>query len=156
MHTHRFLPSLLSARQRLELGEDDCVVLYLPFFHVYALMAGLVLMTAVGAKLVLMERFDAAGSLQLMAAERATVVYGVPTTYIDQLAAPAIDTTDLSSVRVSITSCRAAALQTGWREGHWPSRHRADVISYFAACVRPDPSSVNWPLEYVYRYAPVR
>ena len=103
VHTHRFLSSLLSARQRLELGEDDCVVLYLPLFHVYALMAGLVLMTAVGAKLVLMERFDAARSLQLMAAERATVVYGVPTTYIDQLADPAIDATDLSSVRVSIT-----------------------------------------------------
>ena len=103
VHTHRFLPSLLSARRRLELSEDDCVVLYLPFFHVYALMAGLVLMTAVGAKLVLMERFDAARSLQLMAAERATVVYGIPTTYIDQLADPAIDATDLSSVRVSIT-----------------------------------------------------
>ena len=103
VHTHRFLPSLLSVRQRLELSEDDCVVLYLPLFHVYALMAGLVLMTAVGAKVVLMERFDAARSLQLMAAERATVVYGVPTTYIDQLACPAIDATDLSSVRVSIT-----------------------------------------------------
>jgi acyl-CoA synthetase (AMP-forming)/AMP-acid ligase II len=103
LHTHRFLPSLLSARQRLELSEEDCVVLYLPLYHVYALMAGLVLMTAVGAKLVLMERFDAARSLELMAAERATVVYGVPTTYIDQLAAPAIDATDLSSVRVSIT-----------------------------------------------------
>jgi acyl-CoA synthetase (AMP-forming)/AMP-acid ligase II len=103
LHTHRFLPSLLSARQRLELSEEDCVVLYLPLYHVYALMAGLVLMTAAGAKLVLMERFDAARSLQLMAAERATVVFGVPTTYIDQLAAPAIDATDLSSVRVSIT-----------------------------------------------------
>jgi acyl-CoA synthetase (AMP-forming)/AMP-acid ligase II len=103
VHTHRFLPSLLSARQRLELGEEDCVVLYLPLYHVYALMAGLLLMTAVGAKVVLMERFDAAKSLELMAAERATVVYGVPTTYIDQLADPAIDATDLSSVRVSIT-----------------------------------------------------
>ena len=103
VHTHRFLPSLLSARHRLELSEQDCVVLYLPLYHVYALMAGLVLMTAVGAKVVLMERFDAAKSLELMAAERATVVYGVPTTYIDQLADPAIDATDLSSVRVSIT-----------------------------------------------------
>jgi acyl-CoA synthetase (AMP-forming)/AMP-acid ligase II len=103
VHTHRFLPSLLSAAQRLGLSEDDCVVLYLPLFHVYALMAGLVLMTATGAKLVLMERFDAAQSLALMAAERATLVYGVPTTYIDQLADPAIDTADLSSVRVSIT-----------------------------------------------------
>jgi acyl-CoA synthetase (AMP-forming)/AMP-acid ligase II len=103
VHTHRFLPSLLSARQRLRLTEDDCVVLYLPLFHVYALMAGLVLMTAAGAKLVLMERFGAAQSLELMAAERATIVYGVPTTYIDQLGDPAIDTADLSSVRVSIT-----------------------------------------------------
>ncbi|MER6176938.1 class I adenylate-forming enzyme family protein [Streptosporangium sp. NPDC001681] len=103
VHTHRFLPSLLSAAQRLRLTEQDCVVLYLPLFHVYALMAGLVLLTSVGAKLVLMERFQSTQSLELMAAERATVVYGVPTTYIDQLNDPAIDSFDLSSVRVSIT-----------------------------------------------------
>jgi acyl-CoA synthetase (AMP-forming)/AMP-acid ligase II len=103
VHTHRFLPTLLSARQRLQLSEADCIILYLPLFHVYALMAGLVLMTAVGAQIVLMERFDAARSLALMASERATVVYGIPTTYIDQLADPAIGQTDLSPVRVSIT-----------------------------------------------------
>jgi acyl-CoA synthetase (AMP-forming)/AMP-acid ligase II len=103
VHTHRFLSSLLSARQRLALSPDDCIVLYLPLFHVYALMAGLVLMTAAGAKIVLMERFDAARSLELIAEERATVVYGIPTTYIDQLADPAIATADLSSVRVAIT-----------------------------------------------------
>jgi fatty-acyl-CoA synthase len=103
VHTHRFLPTLLTAQQRLRLTPDDCVVLYLPLFHVYALMAGLVLMTAVGAKLVLMDRFDAGTSLALMADEGATIVYGVPTTYIDQLAHPAIETTDLSRIRVSIT-----------------------------------------------------
>jgi fatty-acyl-CoA synthase len=103
VQTHRFLPTLLTAQQRLHLTEDDCVVLYLPLFHVYALMAGLVLMTAVGAKLVLMDRFDAAASLALMAEEGASIVYGVPTTYIDQLAHPAIETTDLSRIRVSIT-----------------------------------------------------
>jgi acyl-CoA synthetase (AMP-forming)/AMP-acid ligase II len=118
VHTHRFLPTLLSARRRLELSEADCIVLYLPLFHVYALMAGLVLMTAAGARIVLMERFDAAGSLGLMASERATVVYGIPTTYIDQLAEPAIDQTDLSAVRVSITPlpydlCRRVSARFG-------------------------------------------
>jgi acyl-CoA synthetase (AMP-forming)/AMP-acid ligase II len=103
VHTHRFLPTLLAAQQRLRLSEDDCVVLYLPLFHVYALMAGLVLMTAVGAKLVLMGRFNAAASLALMVDEGASIVYGVPTTYIDQLAEPAIATADLSRIRVSIT-----------------------------------------------------
>ena len=103
VHTHRFLDSLLSAADRMELNADDCIVLYLPLFHVYALMAGLLLMTAVGAKLVLMTQFDSTKSLALIEAESATIIYGVPTTYIDQLNDPAIDSYDVSSIRLSIT-----------------------------------------------------
>jgi len=87
----------------MELTADDCVVLYLPLFHVYALMAGLVLMTAAGARLALMAQFDSTTSLAMIAAERATIVYGIPTTYIDQLNDPTIDSGDLSSIRLSIT-----------------------------------------------------
>ena len=103
VHTHRFLASLVTAADRMALTPDDCVVLYLPLFHVYALMAGLVLMSSVGAKIVLMRRFDSAQSLALIEAEHATIVYGVPTTYLDQLNDPTIDGRDLSGVRLSIT-----------------------------------------------------
>ena len=56
-----------------------------------------------GARVVLMARFDAAGSLRLIEQEGATVVYGIPTTYIDQISDPAIDQADLGSVRFAFT-----------------------------------------------------
>jgi acyl-CoA synthetase (AMP-forming)/AMP-acid ligase II len=48
VHSHRFLATLDSAARRLRLGPDDVVVLYLPLYHVYALMAGLHLMIGAG------------------------------------------------------------------------------------------------------------
>ena len=79
-------------------------MLYLPLFHILALAGGLIMMTLVGARVVLMARFDATDSLRLIQRERATVLYGIPTTYIDQLSSPAIDQTDFGSVRFAWTS----------------------------------------------------
>jgi fatty-acyl-CoA synthase len=103
VHTHSFLGPLLDVSDRIALTDSDCVVLYLPLFHVYALLAGLVLMTAKGARIVLMERFRSTDSLRLIEREGATVVYGVPTTYIDQLNDPIFDEVDLSKVRLAFT-----------------------------------------------------
>jgi acyl-CoA synthetase (AMP-forming)/AMP-acid ligase II len=103
VQTHRFISTLFGAVDRLEIRETDALVLYLPLFHIYALVAGLILMTLAGARVVLMARFDAGGSLRLIQQERATIMYGIPTTYIDQLGDPAIDTTDFSSLRYAFT-----------------------------------------------------
>jgi acyl-CoA synthetase (AMP-forming)/AMP-acid ligase II len=104
VHSHRFLPPLFSAARRLGLTEADSLVLYLPLFHAYALMAGLVMMVAAGAKIVLMRRFDSAESLALMTAERATLVFGVPTTYFDQIGELSSHNYDLSSIRLSLAT----------------------------------------------------
>jgi len=103
VHSHRFVAMQFAGAARLGITEADCLVLYLPLFHIMALVAGLLMMTAAGARVVLMPRFNAAESLRLMEAERATAIYGIPTTYLDQLADPAIETTDLSSVRFALT-----------------------------------------------------
>jgi acyl-CoA synthetase (AMP-forming)/AMP-acid ligase II len=103
VHSHRFTETLSATSSRLRLTENDCVVLYLPLFHVYALVAGLCLMVSVGARIVLMERFRSSESLRLIRSERATMVYGVPTTYIDQLNDPAIDEIDFARIRFAIT-----------------------------------------------------
>jgi acyl-CoA synthetase (AMP-forming)/AMP-acid ligase II len=104
VHTHRFLSTLHSAAGELEFSADDCLVLYLPLFHILALVGGLIMLTLVGARVVLMARFDATESLRLMQRERATLLYGIPTTYIDQLNSPAIDHTDFSAVRFAWAS----------------------------------------------------
>jgi fatty-acyl-CoA synthase len=103
VHTHRFISTLFDGIDRLEIRETDALLLFLPLFHIYALVAGLILMTMAGARVILMARFDAAGSLRLIHAERATIMYGIPTTYIDQLNDPAIDKTDFSSLRFALT-----------------------------------------------------
>ncbi len=99
VHTHRFISTLFDGIDRLEIRETDALLLFLPLFHIYALVAGMILMNMAGARVILMARFDAAGSLRLIQAERATIMYGIPTTYIDQLNDPAIDKTDFSSLR---------------------------------------------------------
>ena len=104
VHTHRFISTLHSAADELEFSADDCLVLYLPLFHILALVGGLIMLTLAGARLVLMARFDATDSLRLMQRERATLLYGIPTTYIDQLNSPAIDHTDFSPVRFAWAS----------------------------------------------------
>jgi acyl-CoA synthetase (AMP-forming)/AMP-acid ligase II len=103
VHSHRFSETLVATADRLDLTENDCVVLYLPLFHVYALVAGLLLMVSVGAKIALMERFRSAESLALMRSEGATMIYGVPTTYIDQLNDPAVGDMDFTEIRFAIT-----------------------------------------------------
>jgi fatty-acyl-CoA synthase len=118
VHSHTFLATLESAARRLRLSADDAVVLYLPLYHVYALMAGLHLMLSVGAKIVLMRKFRAPESLELIASEHATVVYGVPTTYLDQLNEPSLDHYDLQNVRLSFTPfpldlCRRVSIRFG-------------------------------------------
>jgi fatty-acyl-CoA synthase len=107
VHSHRFTQTLAAAATRLQLNDDDCVVLYLPLFHVYALIAGLLLMVSVGARIVLMERFRSSESLRLIRSERATMIYGVPTTYIDQLNDPAIDEIDFTRIRFAMTPLAA-------------------------------------------------
>jgi fatty-acyl-CoA synthase len=103
VHSHRFVAMQFTGAARLGITEVDCLVLYLPLFHIMALVAGLLMMTASGARVVLMPRFNPAESLRLIEQERATAIYGIPTTYLDQLGDPAIDTTDLSSVRFALT-----------------------------------------------------
>ena len=103
VHSHRFLAPLMSASVGSGSAAEDTVVLYLPMYHVYGLLAGLVMMLLSGSKVVVMRQFDAARSLALIESERATLVFGVPTTYIDQLALPDIEKYDLSSVRASFT-----------------------------------------------------
>ncbi|MGW6144854.1 class I adenylate-forming enzyme family protein [Streptomyces sp. NPDC055140] len=103
VHTHSFVMMLSAGIEHLRLSERDVLVLYLPLFHIYALVAGLLMWTRAGARLILMERFHAAESLRLIEQERATVMYGIPTTYIDQLNDPALETTDLATVRMAFT-----------------------------------------------------
>ncbi|PBC35079.1 fatty-acid--CoA ligase [Rhodococcus sp. ACS1] len=81
-------------------SERDVIVTALPCAHVYGNVAinGTFL---AGGTVVLMDRFDAANALHLIETEHATLFEGVPAMYSMILSDPAIDTTDLSSLRIS-------------------------------------------------------
>jgi len=64
----------------LGVGADDVVLAAVPFFTIFgtSVMAGAL---AVGATLVLDDRFDPAATVELMAREHVTVCHGVPTMF---------------------------------------------------------------------------
>jgi fatty-acyl-CoA synthase len=82
----------------MNLGEEDVVIHTIPLFHVNGWGTPHAL-TAVGGRHVMLTRFDPATVLRLIAAERVTRLYLVPTMLRMLLAAPELDASDLSSLK---------------------------------------------------------
>jgi long-chain acyl-CoA synthetase len=72
----------LAALDPAPAGPDDVLFLAIPLFHAYGLNTGMVAVAYHAATGVLVERFDPADSLGLIARHGVTVVAGVPTMYV--------------------------------------------------------------------------
>lgn len=110
MHSHKVIRNMSDAADRLGMTEQDCAVLYLPFFHVYGAFIAAISAVLKGSRLVLMDTFDVAESLRLMEKERATIVYGTAPMFYDQLCHADLGHTDLSSLRSGVLRSGAANL----------------------------------------------
>ncbi|WP_312033805.1 AMP-binding protein [Actinoplanes sp. TBRC 11911] len=88
-------------------GPDDVVLLAVPMFHAYGLNTGLGMVAHHAATGVLVDRFDAAASLSVIAERAVTVTIGVPSMYAAWARQPAAATA-MSSVRTPV--CGAAPL----------------------------------------------
>ena len=124
MLSHRALMANHEQIGRIEpsvVGPDDTLLLALPLFHAYGLNSGLGAVAYHGACGVLVERFDPADTLEVIARHQVTAVVGVPAMFVawsllpDSSAAryasaPAgLDVGDaMASVRVAV--CGAAPL----------------------------------------------
>jgi fatty-acyl-CoA synthase len=102
MHSHKIIRNMSDAAARLDMTEQDCIVLYLPLFHVYGAFATIINCTVAGARVALMDTYDVGESLRLMAQERATIAYGMDAMFYDQLRHPDFPHTDLSSLRTGV------------------------------------------------------
>ena len=60
------------------ISDEDVMLCFLPMYHIYGLTVGLNLSLIRGSTLVLMPRFDCAGSLSLIAGEGVTLALCVP------------------------------------------------------------------------------
>ena len=81
---------------------DDVVLAVLPFFHVFGLSSVVNVFVRHGGCLSIMPRFAPAAVLDAMAADRVTVIGGVPT-MLHALAREDISGRDLSALRVAVS-----------------------------------------------------
>ena len=98
--------SLAVARAWADCGQLTRADRYLvvnPFFHTFGFKAGLLACLVSGAALVPQPVFDAGQAMQLVEAERITVLPGAPTIYTTILDHPERRACDLSSLRLAVT-----------------------------------------------------
>lgn len=83
--------------------DQDRICIPVPFYHCFGMVMGNLAATTHGSTMVIpAPGFDAAKSLDAVAGERCTSLYGVPTMFIAELALADFDTYDLSSLRTGI------------------------------------------------------
>ncbi|HEY0822300.1 MAG TPA: long-chain fatty acid--CoA ligase, partial [Ramlibacter sp.] len=93
--------SVLHYRHALGLRAGECGLLAVPASHVTGLVALVLAMAGVGGSVVLLADFKAAASLALVARERVSYTLMVPAMYALWLREPALQETELSSLRLA-------------------------------------------------------
>ena len=84
-------------------SEQDKICIPVPFYHCFGMVMGNLAATSHGAAMVIpAPAFDPVKTLEAVQAERCTSLYGVPTMFIAELAAPGFGSFDLSSLRTGI------------------------------------------------------
>ncbi len=144
------------ATSAMAVEPTDVVLLALPLFHIYALNVGMGPTLAGGGTVELVERFEPASSLQLIADRRVTVIIGAPPMYVAWLNTPGAEDVDLSSVRLATSGAAplpgkvlqrcAVDLGLDVREGYGLTE-AAPVVTTTAGLPDPVPGSVGRALE---------
>jgi fatty-acyl-CoA synthase len=106
MLTHRnVLMNAYCSGERLRYSAADRVCVPVPFYHCFGCVLGTMMGAVYGsAAVVPAPSFDAGATLEAIAGERCTAVYGVPTMYVAQLEHPEFARFDLKSLRTGIMS----------------------------------------------------
>jgi long-chain acyl-CoA synthetase len=86
---------------------DDIFLTALPLFHIYGLTTSLTVPISVGAKMVLLPKFEASRALDAIQRHKISVFCGVPTMYQLLLGTPNLSEYNLKSVRVCISGASA-------------------------------------------------
>jgi fatty-acyl-CoA synthase len=100
---HNILNNGFLVGETIKYTEQDRVCIPVPFYHCFGMVMGNLGCTSHGACMVVpAEAFDPLATLEAVAAERCTSLYGVPTMFIAQLAHPRFGEFDLTSLRTGI------------------------------------------------------
>jgi len=105
-------------------SELDRVCIPVPFYHCFGMVLGNLACVTHGAAMVIpAPTFEPAATLETVAAERCTSLYGVPTMFIAELALPNFKDYDLSSLRTGIMAgspCPVEVMKRVQAEMHMP------------------------------------
>ena len=100
---HNILNNGFLVGEMIKYTELDRVCIPVPFYHCFGMVMGNLACSSHGACVVVAaEAFDPLATLETIATERCTSLYGVPTMFIAQLAHPRFSEFDLSSLRTGI------------------------------------------------------
>ncbi|MGH3460736.1 MAG: AMP-binding protein, partial [Kribbellaceae bacterium] len=97
---HNILNNGFFVTETIGFTAHDRLCIQVPFYHCFGMVMGNLAATSHGACMVIpAPAFDPRATLEAVAAERCTSLYGVPTMFIAELADPGFDRHDLSSLR---------------------------------------------------------
>ncbi len=100
---HNILNNGYAIGETMALTEADRIAIPVPLYHCFGMVLGnLACMTHGSAMVFPSEAFDPLATLETVAAERCTGLYGVPTMFIAQLDHPEFASFDLASLRTGI------------------------------------------------------
>jgi fatty-acyl-CoA synthase len=100
---HNILNNGFFIGEALGYTSADRVCIPVPFYHCFGMVLGNLAVVTHGACIVVpSESFDARATLETVAAERCTSLYGVPTMFIAELNDPEFASFDLTSLRTGI------------------------------------------------------
>jgi fatty-acyl-CoA synthase len=100
---HNILNNGFFIGEALRLTDHDRICIPVPLYHCFGMVLGNLACITHGAAMVYpSEGFDPLATLEAVAAERCTVLYGVPTMFIAELGHPEFRRFDLSSLRTGI------------------------------------------------------
>jgi len=100
---HNILNNGYLVGEMIKYTEQDRVCIPVPFYHCFGMVMGNLACSSHGACMVVpADAFDPLATLETIAAERCTSLYGVPTMFIAQLSHPRFSEFDLTSLRTGI------------------------------------------------------
>jgi fatty-acyl-CoA synthase len=92
----------MKTAEMMHCTRNDIFLVAVPVFHVFGMVPCILSAIASGAKMVLMERFQAEEVLKIIQQEKITVHHGVPTMFTLELNHPKLKSYDISSLRTGI------------------------------------------------------
>lgn len=109
MHNHDPLRIVMDHANRMAVRPQDVILMYLPLFHSFGLHEGPWMSIVSGARMVLMEQFDAGEALRLIESEKASLIHGFDTHFRDLMDHPNCLQTDRASLRTGLLAAGLAS-----------------------------------------------